>query len=154
MTSVERGTVAKNYFLEGYNCTQAISLAFSDIIGLPREALLKTSSSFGGGMGRLREVCGAVSGAFLVLGYVRGYSDPKDYEGKKRLYSEIQEFAGIFKSEYGSIVCKELLAGVPYAEGSAPEKRSEEYYKKRPCPEQIEFAAKALHEFLQSHGEI
>lgn len=146
--------LACKYFTYGYNCAQSVFAAFHEEMGMDEKTALRLSSAFGGGMGRLREVCGAVSGAFLVLGYVRGYSDPKDYEGKKRLYSEIQEFAGIFKSEYGSIVCKELLAGVPYAEGSAPEKRSEEYYKKRPCPEQIEFAAKALHEFLLSHGEI
>lgn len=154
MTSNERGLIARNYFLEGFNCSQAVVLAFSDLISLPKDALLCASSSFGGGMGRLREVCGAVSGMFLVLGYLRGYSDPKDYEGKKRLYSEIQELAGIFTSEYGSIVCKELLVGVPNTDGTVPEKRSDEYYKKRPCPEQIEFAAKILHEFLQKHGEI
>ena len=154
MTSSERGLIAKNYFLDGFNCTQAVVLAFSDVICLPREALLRMSSSFGGGMGRLREACGAVSGIFLVLGYIRGYSEPADYNGKKRLYSEIQELAGIFKAEYGSIVCRELLAGVPHTDGATPEKRGEDYYKKRPCPEQIEFAAKILHEFLQKHGEI
>ena len=79
MTAEERGLLAKNFFLNGYNCSQAVSLAFSDVMGIEKEALLKLSSSFGGGMGRLREVCGAVSAMFLVLGYVRGYSDPDDF---------------------------------------------------------------------------
>lgn len=154
MTSTERGLIAKNYFLEGYNCSQAIVLAFSDIIGIERSALLKISSSLGGGMGRLREVCGAVSGIFLVLGYIRGYCDPSDYDGKKQLYSEVQELAEKFKGKYGSIVCRELLLGVSHTDGASPEKRTEQYYKKRPCAEQIEFAAQILHEFLQKHGEI
>ena len=154
MTSIERGSIAKKYFLEGYNCSQAIVLAFSDVIGLEREAILRISSSFGGGMGRLREVCGAVSGMFIVLGYLRGYTDPEDYDGKKRLYAEIRQLAAIFEEEYGSIVCRNLLAGVPHTEGGIPEKRREDYYQKRPCPEQIEFSAKILHEFLTEHGEI
>jgi C_GCAxxG_C_C family probable redox protein len=154
MTSVERGLLAKEYFLSGYNCSQAVALAFSDVLEIDKKAILKMSSAFGGGMGRLREVCGAVSGAFLVLGYVRGYDEADDYEGKKRLYSEIQELAAQFKLKYGSIVCKELLAGVPVKEGSFPERRSPEYYKKRPCPEQIAYAAEILHEFLEKNGEI
>ncbi len=154
MTSIERGLAARNYFLSGYNCSQAIALAFSDLIGLEKEVILKISSSFGGGMGRLREVCGAVSGMFIVLGYVRGYYLPEDYEGKKRLYAEIQELANTFKQKYGSIVCRELLAGVSHTDGGAPEQRSAEYYKKRPCPDQIEYAARILHEFLELHGDI
>ena len=154
MTAEERGLLAKNFFLNGYNCSQAVSLAFSDVMGIEKEALLKLSSSFGGGMGRLREVCGAVSAMFLVLGYVRGYSAPDDFDGKKQLYAEIQELAATFESKYGSIVCRELLAGVSHTEGKISEARTEEYYKKRPCGEQIEYAAKILHEFLESHGNI
>ncbi len=154
MNSTERGQIAKNNFLDGYNCSQAIVLAFSDVIGLDKTAILKLSSSFGGGMGRLREVCGAVSGMYLVLGYVRGYSEPRDYEGKKRLYSEIQELARIFSEKYGSIVCRELIAGVPHTDGAVPEKRNASYYKNRPCAEQIEFAAKILHEFFEAHGDV
>ncbi len=154
MTSIERGLVAKNYFLEGYNCSQAVVLSFADEIGLDKITLLKMSSSFGGGMGRLREVCGAVSGMYIVLGYLRGYYLPEDYEGKKRLYSEIQELAATFKEKYGSIVCRELLAGVPKTDGALPEARTPEYYKKRPCGEQIEYAARILHEFLEEKGNI
>lgn len=154
MTSSERGLIAKNYFLEGYNCSQAITLAFSDVLELDKTALLRLSSSFGGGMGRLREVCGAVSGMYIVLGYIRGYSDPSDLDGKKRLYSEIQELAATFRAKYGSIVCRELLLGVPHTDGAAPEERTVQYYKKRPCGEQIEYAAIILHDFLKSHGNI
>ena len=154
MTSSERGLIAKNYFLEGYNCSQAITLAFSDVLELDKTALLRLSSSFGGGMGRLREVCGAVSGMYIVLGYIRGYSDPSDFDVKKRLYSEIQELAATFRAKYGSIVCRELLSGVPHTDGAAPEERTVQYYKKRPCGEQIEYAAIILHDFLKSHGNI
>ena len=154
MTAEERGLLAKNYFLSGYNCSQAVALAFEDVIGLESKTILKMSSAFGGGMGRLREVCGAVSGMFLVLGFLRGYDDGSDYEGKKRLYSEVQALASRFEQRYGSIVCRDLLAGVSVSAGSSPEQRSEEYYKKRPCPEQIEYAARILHEFLEENGEI
>ena len=154
MTSVERGTKAKALFLDGYNCSQAVVLAFADEIGIDEVALLKMSSSFGGGMGRLREVCGAVSGMYIVLGFFRGYDSPNDFEGKKRLYSEIQELAAKFREKYGSIVCRELLSGVPHTDGAVPEKRTDDYYKKRPCGEQIEYAAYILNEFLTSHGNI
>ena len=154
MTSHERGLIAKNYFLEGYNCSQAVVLSFVDEIGLDKAALLKISSSFGGGMGRLREVCGAVSGMYIVLGFLRGYSRPDDLDGKKQLYAEIQELAVTFKEMYGSIVCRELLAGVKKTDGAMPEDRTPEYYKKRPCGEQIEYAARILHEFLEKKGSI
>lgn len=154
MTSSERGLIAKNYFLQGYNCSQSVVLSFADEIGLDKTAILKISSSFGGGIGRLREVCGAVSGMYLVLGYLRGYYLPDDYDGKKRLYAEIQELAAIFKEKYGSIVCRELLAGVPKTNGALPEVRTPEYYKKRPCAEQIEYAAIILHSFLEEKGNI
>ena len=140
MTSTDRGLLAKKYFLDGFNCSQAVALAFEDVIGLDSKTILKMSSAFGGGMGRLREVCGAVSGIFLVLGFVRGYDEGSDYEGKKRLYSEVQTLASTFQDKYGSIVCRDLLAGVSVSAGSSPE--------------QIEYAARILHEFLEENGEI
>ena len=154
MTSQERGFKAREYFLQGYNCSQAIVLAFSEEMGIDINALLKLSSSFGGGMGRLREVCGAVSGMYIVLGFFRGYDSPEDFEGKKRLYSEIQELAVQFKDKYGSIVCRDLLKGIAHTDGAEPEKRTADYYKKRPCAEQIEYAAYILNEFLILHGNI
>ena len=79
----DRGEQARDYFKQGYNCTQSVALAFSDEIGIEKSRMLKMVSSFGGGMGRLREVCGAVSGMFFVAGALYGYDDPKDMQTKK-----------------------------------------------------------------------
>lgn len=144
MTRAEK---AKNYFLQGYNCTQAVVLAFADVIGMDEETILKCVSPFGGGMGRLREVCGTVSGMFFVLGALRGYAAPKDTASKTRLYAEVQELAGKFREENGSIVCRELL-GVGGAEPPVPEARTAQYYKKRPCPDLCACAAGILAEKL------
>lgn len=143
------GDRAKQYFLEGYNCTQSVVLAFADIIPIEKEVLLKTVSAFGGGMGRLREVCGAFSGMIFVLGAVCGYNEPKDFDGKKILYGHVQELAARFKeANGGSIVCGELL-GIKGADKPVPEKRTADYYKKRPCPEIIKNAADILEKFLE-----
>ena len=139
---------AKELFEQGYNCAQAVLVAFEDVTGLDRETAAKLSSSFGGGMGRMREVCGAVSGALMVLGIAKGYSDPEATYEKSAHYKLIQEFARRYKEENGSIICRELLAGVPVKEGSAPEERTETYYKKRPCAELVRFAAKTVDDLL------
>ncbi|MCI7768324.1 MAG: C-GCAxxG-C-C family protein [Oscillospiraceae bacterium] len=150
----ERGDKAKELFEQGYNCSQAVLLAFSDITGLDEKISAMLSSGFGGGMGRMREVCGAVSGMFMAAGTVSGYSDPKDFDEKKRTYAMIQQLADSFKKRNGSIICKELL-GLEKPEGTyIPEKRSEEYYKKRPCPELVKNAAEILEEYLISEGKI
>ena len=138
----DRGERAKALFYEGYNCAQAVFCAFDDITGFDRETAARLASSFGGGMGRLREVCGAVSGALLVLGSVGGYAEPNDPEAKKVHYALVQEFARRFREKNGSIVCRELLSGLGVSEGGAPEARTEEFYKKRPCPELIADAAR------------
>ncbi len=143
---------ARELFFEGYNCAQAVFCAFCDVTGLDIGAAARMSSSFGGGLGRLREVCGTVSGAALVLGIARGYSDPKDFEAKKRHYALVQEFARRFREAHGSIVCRELLAGVGATSGGDPEARTPEYYKKRPCPNLAWQAARILDEMLMSHG--
>ena len=106
---LDKGEQAKAFFKEGYNCSQAVALAFCDEIGIERRKLLRMVSSFGGGMGRLREVCGAVSGMFFVAGALYGYDDPKDTQAKKEHYARIQELAAQFQVETGSIVCRELL---------------------------------------------
>ena len=137
----DRGERAKALFYEGYNCSQAVLCAFEDVTGFDREASARIASSFGGGMGRLREVCGAVSGALLVLGIAEGYSDPADPEAKKAHYALVQEFARRFREKNGSIVCRELLKNVKTTPGAVPEPRTEEFYKKRPCPELIADAA-------------
>ena len=143
---------AKELFLRGYSCSQATLIAFGDLTGLTEGQAAKFSSSFGGGMGRMREVCGAVSGALMVLGLVCGYGDPADAEGKKAHYALVQEFARRFKEENGSIICRELLAGVPVTKGVAPEERTETYYKKRPCAELVYVAAQITDELLQEKG--
>lgn len=102
---------AKALFLEGYNCAQAVFCAFGDVTGLDRDTSARLASSFGGGLGRLREVCGAVSGAAMVLGAAKGYANPKDAKAKKEHYERVREFAGRFRDSEGSILCRELLAG-------------------------------------------
>lgn len=144
----DRGDKAKALFYEGYNCSQAVFCAFEDMTGLDRETAARLVCSFGGGMGRLREVCGAVSGALTVLGAVAGYSDPKDPAAKKEHYALVQEFARRFREKHGSIVCRELLSGLNVSVGGAPEARTDEFYKKRPCAELIADAADIADELL------
>jgi C_GCAxxG_C_C family probable redox protein len=145
-----RGEKAKEYFKEGYNCSQAVCLAFSEELGLPEEVISKAVSAFGGGMGRMREVCGAVSGIVYVLSSTDGYSSPTANAEKAELYKKTQALLNKFKEENGSIVCRELLSGVKTSEGAAPEARTAEYYKKRPCAELVESAADILDEYLKS----
>lgn len=139
---------ARELFFKGYNCAQSVFCAFCDVTGLDLDTAAKLSSSFGGGMGRLREVCGTVSGALMVLGIARGYSDVTRPELKKDHYHLVQEFAAAFKEKNGSIVCKELLRGVEVKPGSEPEARTPEYYKKRPCPNYVYEAARIVEEML------
>ena len=137
-------------FRQGYNCSQSIVMTFAEEVGLDPAAAVRIASSFGGGMGRLREVCGAVSGMFMIAGYKFGYGDPKDFEAKKRHYALIQELAGRFREKNGSIVCRELLTKGSGSGSSdpTPTERTEEYYKKRPCPELIGDAAEILAEYI------
>lgn len=141
---------AGELFAKGYNCSQSVFLAFADDIGMPFDMAARLSSSFGGGMGRLREVCGAVSGMFMVTGIVCGYDDPEDHAEKTEHYKRIQELAGLFKEHTGSIICRELLGlDQKGASSHVPEKRTEEYYKKRPCRDMVEIAARITAEYLR-----
>lgn len=140
---------ARDLFYEGYNCSQSVFLAFADKYDMDPVSAAKISSSFGGGMGRLREVCGTVSGMFMVLGMLYGYDKPGDYEGKAKLYERIQELARRFEEENGSIICRELLGLSARREEPVPEKRTPEYYKKRPCPQLAAAAAAILEEYLK-----
>ena len=139
---------AKRLFLEGYNCAQAVFCAFRDLTGMDLDAAARLSSSFGGGMGRLREVCGTVSGALLALGMLRGYDDPKDPEQKKAHYQLVQEFARRFREKNGTIVCRELLKDVPVTPGGTPEERTPEFFTRRPCLRLVGEAAAILDEIL------
>ena len=149
----DHAELARSLFLQGYNCAKAVVCAFGDITGLDIDAAARMASSFGGGLGRLREVCGTVSGAALVLGIAKGYADPTDFEAKKAHYHLVQEFARRFREQNGSIVCRELLSGVSATSGGDPEARTPEYYQKRPCPNLAWQAAHILDEMLNESGE-
>lgn len=138
-------------FKQGYNCSQSVFGAFCEECGMDFETALKLSSSFGGGMGRLREVCGAVSGMFMVAGMKYGYSNPKDNISKAEHYKRIQELAEQFKERNGSLVCRELLGLSTQSESYIPEKRTDEYYQKRPCAEIVGDAAEIIDEFMKSN---
>lgn len=138
-------------FEEGYNCAQAVFLAFADLHGIEGHVAAALSSSFGGGMGRLREVCGTVSGMFMTVGVLYGYDDPKDKEAKTEHYARIQELAAAFEQQNGSIVCRELLGLCVKRESPVPEERTQEYYKKRPCRELVGCAAEILERYIAEH---
>ena len=141
---------AVNLFKQGYNCCQAVFCAFCQDFGINSETGLKLSSSFGGGMGGMREVCGAVSGMFMVLGLKYGYCVSNDIDLKKQHYNLIQQAAKKFTEENGSIICKELLGiSKPKSEGYIPAERNVEFFKKRPCAELVAFAASLTEKFLQ-----
>lgn len=148
MTHGER---AKELFLEGYNCSQAVAGAYAEEMGMDFKTVVKMVSSFGGGMGRLREVCGTVSGMFFVVGALYGYNEPKDFEGKKELYGRVQELAGLFRKEAGSIVCRELLGLEGKDTSPTPSLRTAEYYEKRPCPDMAKLAGDILEEYIREH---
>lgn len=139
---------AMDLFKEGYNCSQAVFLAFEDKLHIDRNVALKLSSSLGGGMGRLREVCGAVSGMFLVAGVLYGYDDPKDYDKKTEHYARIQQLAKEFETLNDSIICRDLLGLGKEKEGPAPDRRTDEYYKKRPCAELVGIAAAIMEQYI------
>ncbi len=144
---MNRAEKAEAYFKQGYNCAQAVVLAFADRMGIAEEQALMIASPFGGGMGRLREVCGAVSGMFMVYGAVHGYADTGDLQAKKELYQAVQRMAAEFSEQNGSIVCRELL-GVPGAQSPVPDPRGKEYDKKRPCASLVRMAAEIVGRYL------
>ena len=146
----DKARIAGEYFMKGYNCSQSVIAAWADEVGLDLNTALRISCGFGGGMSRLREVCGAVSGAVMILSFKFGYTDGSDQQAKAEMYKLVQEFAARFKQKNGfdSIVCRELL-GLPGASAPTPAARTSEYYKKRPCKELIELSAGLLGEFIE-----
>lgn len=146
----ERVAKAKRLFKEeGYNCCQAVVLAYNDLFDIDDNTAAAISSGFGGGMGRMREVCGSVSGMVLLAGLIRPAADPSVKEGRTANYALVQEMAADFKALNGSIVCKELLGLVPMGsctpapkESPEPSDRTPEYYKKRPCEELVGISAR------------
>ncbi len=131
-------------FYNGYNCSQSVFLAFTDLTGFDPVTALKISSCFGGGMCRLRETCGAVSGIALVYGTLYGNVSPLDHDAKCRQYADFQSLAFRFRQRFGSFVCRELLKLDHLYDDPAPEARTPDYYKKRRCAEYIGGAAEIL----------
>lgn len=146
---MNHGERAEMLFKQGYNCAQAVFIAFCDEMNIDEETAAKLASSFGGGMGRMREVCGAVSGMFMVAGMLFGYADPEAGVEKKEHYARIQELAGEFKQQNGSIICRELL-GLEKKENTEPDPtpRTGEFYKKRPCGELVGIAAEIMEKYI------
>ena len=146
-----KGDRAYENFLKGYNCTQAVTVAFAEELGLNEQTAARLSCGFGGGMGRMREVCGTFSGIVMVLSQLYGYSDPKNIAAKKDLYEKIRALAAKFRADNGSILCRELLGLEKAEDSAAPEPRTAEYYKKRPCPGLCRYAADILEEFIKEN---
>jgi C_GCAxxG_C_C family probable redox protein len=137
---------AKTLFRQGFNCSQSVFAACADLYGIKDETLaLRLSASFGGGIGRMRQTCGAACGMFMLAGLENGSAVEGDAEGKKQNYALVQELASKFKSENGSLICSELLGIAPKPQEPTPEARTEAYYQKRPC---IEMVATAVRIFL------
>ena len=146
---MDRKIYAAELFLKGYNCAQAVTMAFADLLELEEAYCAKMASSFGGGLGRLREVCGAVSGMALVAGILYGYDGFDDDEKKKAHYTLIQELAESFRKEVGSIICRDILKNPP--SDPAPTPRTAEYYAQRPCARMVMLATQVLDDYIATH---
>lgn len=142
----ERARKAKQNFLDGYNCCQSVMLAFSDVFEADELTLSTIASGFGGGLARMREVCGTVSAIGMAAGFISPAVHPKNMEERTANYALVQELAGEFRKENGSIICAELLGLRPKKEieSPAPSERTEEYYRKRPCPELVACSARII----------
>ena len=145
---MNRPDKAEELFRKGYNCSQSVFAAFADVLGMSVEEAAKIASPFGAGFGKLREVCGAVSGMTLAAGYLKGYDDPADYEGKKDLYRLIQKMCAEFEESKGTIICRELLGLQKGEDLGEPSVRTEEYYQSRPCISACRTAAGIAEKYL------
>ncbi|MCI5993654.1 MAG: C-GCAxxG-C-C family protein [Clostridiales bacterium] len=150
MTHAEK---AEELFQQGYNCAQAVFAAFCDVTGLDEAQALRLASGFGGGVGGMREVCGAVSGLTLVFSALYGYDAPDDRAAKLALYHSVQAAAEQYREANGSIVCRELLGLSKDVKKADPAPRTQEYYKKRPCKQLVGMAAQIADDFIASHPE-
>lgn len=154
MNLEERIELATSLFKEGYNCSQSVVAAFADLYGFTREQALKMGASFGGGIGRMRQTCGAACGLFLIAGLETGCTDSKDREGKGANYELVQQLAREFEKRNGSLICSQLLGLEKNAPTpTTPEARTAEYYKKRPCVKMVEEAALIWVEYLQKKSK-
>lgn len=139
---------AAQLFLSGYNCAQSVAAAFSDLTGFTPEQAAKLASPFGGGLGRQRETCGAVSGMCLVLGWLYGYDSPNP-EKQKALYADVQALCARFREQTGSIICRDILKNPP--SDPTPSPRTAEYYAKRPCTRMVMLASRLLDDYIENH---
>ena len=147
----ERVKRAQTYFKAGYNCAQAVVMAFDDVMQMSPDELARLAAPFGGGMGRMREVCGTVSGMAFLAGAIKPSTNPSNLEERKENYALVQLFADKFREENGDIVCRRLLGLEPVverAETAMPSERTSEYYRKRPCSEYVGCAARIVAEYL------
>ena len=135
---------ACEYFKNGYSCAQAVLLAFAPVLNLDENTILKMSSSFGGGMGRMREVCGAVSSMLMVAGLLKGYTSPGDMLGKTRHYQLVQNLAKKFEKVQGSIICRDILDLPAGWDSPLPSARTDKYYSERPCESCIRTASEII----------
>ena len=154
MKNEERINQAVELFKEGFNCSQSVVAAFADKYGFTREQALRMSASFGGGIGRMRETCGAACGLFMLAGLETGATEGADREGKAANYALVQELAEEFKQRNGALRCSDLL-GLSKKEPivSTPEARTNQYYAKRPCVKMVEEAARIWCEYLEKHAK-
>ncbi len=148
MDKTDRVQRAQDLFLSGYNCAQSVMLAFADLYNVPQELALKMAAPFGGGIGRMRQTCGAACGMFLLAGLERGAVLPTDKEGKTATYALVQELAAEFKARNGSLLCGELLGLRAMQLSPVPEERTPQYYAKRPCLRMVESACRIYQEHL------
>lgn len=146
LQKMSKGEKAEALFMQGYNCSQAVASAFADELGMSDVDIARLTMGFGGGIGRMREVCGTVSGMAFVISAL--YAD----EGRASVYEKIQTVAEKFEAENGSIICRELLGlDKDGKRNPIPEPRTEQYYKKRPCNQLVRMAADILEEFLKNN---
>lgn len=150
----ERAEKAKALFFEGYNCTQSVVGAFADLYGLDMNTAMRFCDGLGGGMGRMRLTCGAVSAMALLAGLELSSGKPKDLDNRAEVYAKVREMAEAFQAKNGSVICRELLGStMPGDNSSRPEERTPEYYKKRPCPGCIYDCAEIIDKHLIGSGK-
>ncbi len=150
----ERASRAREAFEQGYNCSQAVVVAYADVLGQSPDVLASLVQPLGGGMGRLREVCGAVSGMFMVSSAAFSGESCTDREVRTGQYTAVQQLAHRYKEECGSIVCRELLGLKQRSDAPVPEERTPDYYRRRPCAEYVALAARLVGEYLSGQDKV
>ena len=149
----ERVTRAVDHFMEGYGCCQSVVAAFADLYGMDKETALRMAAGFGGGVGRMRMMCGAVSGIVMLVGLDCGQTEGADREGKSACYKVVQELLNRSREENGSLICAEILGlkGSEKAHSNyVASPRTAEYYKTRPCAAKVESAARIFADYLKN----